>query len=113
MNENSDYKEQKENENDSKQQQLKNYIDSKFATNLLISKAHIINDEFQNHIKTVMNKFGLYQSGPLKVLDRCQSKLENDYYNEPFPTAAKLNYVIIYRTINSKYIYRISVCIEC
>eukprot|EP01084_Bolivina_argentea_P036205 67018_1 len=77
MNENSDYKEQKENENDSNQQQLKNYIDSKFATNLLISKAHIVNDEFQNHIKTVMSKFGLYQSGPLKVLDRCQSKLEN------------------------------------
>eukprot|EP01084_Bolivina_argentea_P061668 112729_1 len=60
------------------------------ATNILISTAYGLNKEFQNYIKLVMSEYGKFQPGPLKSLDRIQSKLENDYINELWPRCAKV-----------------------
>eukprot|EP01083_Nonionella_stella_P232663 820487_1 len=69
---------------------MKSYIDSNLAIDILISTATSINQEFQNHIKTVMSHFGTFRSGPLKKVERCVSKLENDYADAQYPKSAKL-----------------------
>ncbi len=75
---------------DDKIDEMQTFIDSNVAVNKLITTAKNINDEFQNHVKTVMSRYGEVASGPVKVVDRCQSKLENDYQAAQFPKAAKL-----------------------
>ncbi len=42
------------------------FIDSNLAVNILTTTAKNINDEFQNHIKTVMSHYGDYKPGPIK-----------------------------------------------
>ena len=69
---------------------IQTFIDSNLAVNILTTTAKQINGQFQNHMKQVMSHYGEVKGGPLKQVERCQSKLENDYPNAPFPKAAKL-----------------------
>ncbi len=75
---------------DEKSQDMKDFVDSNLAVNILTSTAKNINQEFQNHIQAVMSHFGEFQAGPIKKVERCVSKLENDYRNEQYPKSAKL-----------------------
>ena len=69
--------------------EIQTFIDSNLAVNILTTTAKQINAEFQNHIQSVMGHYGAVKGGPLKQVNRCQSKIENDYPNAPFPKAAK------------------------
>ena len=84
-------KEEKNSAND-----MKTFIDSNVAVNILTTTAKNMNKEFQNHVQTVMARFGDVASGPIKNVDRCQSKLENDYQNAKFPKAAKLLDLVLF-----------------
>eukprot|EP01084_Bolivina_argentea_P121965 216152_1 len=66
------------------------FMDGNVAVNLLVAAANKLNSEFQNHIKHVMGHYGRYQPGPLKKVERCQSKTENDYFDAKWPKSAKL-----------------------
>merc|ERR1719427_473066 len=57
---------------------------------MLAATAKQIDAEFQNELRIVMSPFGEYKPGPIKRVDRCVSKIENDYKDEAFPKAAKL-----------------------
>ncbi len=80
----------KSEEKDGNIHEMQTFIDSNVAVNILTTTAKNINEEFQNHVKTVMGRFGEGASGPIKNVDRCQSKLKNDYQSAKFPKAAKL-----------------------
>eukprot|EP01084_Bolivina_argentea_P069816 126972_1 len=71
-------------------EEIQTFIDSNLSVNILTTTAKQINGEFQNHMNRVMSHWGTVKSGPLKKVERCQSKIENDYQNAMFPKAAKL-----------------------
>eukprot|EP01084_Bolivina_argentea_P227970 385110_1 len=75
---------------DEKYEDMKSFVDSNLAVNILTSTATNVNREFQNHVKTVMSHYGKFQAGPIKNVERCVSKLENDYQNAVYPKSAKL-----------------------
>ena len=77
-------------DNDEKLEDMKSYIDTNIGINTLTSTAKSINKEFQHHLKTLMSHYGKVQEGPLKKVERCVSKIENDYQNAKYPKAAKL-----------------------
>eukprot|EP01084_Bolivina_argentea_P298061 513575_1 len=85
-----DFKKYLSEQKDEKQEELENFMDSKLAINILLATAGQINYEFQQYAKRVLSEYGKFASGPIKKLERCQSKLENDYYMEEYPKAAKL-----------------------
>eukprot|EP01083_Nonionella_stella_P099327 279287_1 len=70
--------------------ELENLVDSKIAINILLCTAKEIDKEFQNHIDLLLSEYGEFARGPLKKLDRCQSKVEQDYFDANFPRSAKL-----------------------
>ena len=57
---------------------------------MLTTTAKNINSEFQGRLKTVMSRFGDFRAGPVKAVERCQSKLENEYQGAVYPKAARL-----------------------
>eukprot|EP01084_Bolivina_argentea_P105697 189285_1 len=69
---------------------IKGFIDSNLAINILTTTAKTINNEFQNHMKRIMSHYGDVKSGPIKKVERCLSKLENDYYDAAYPKASRL-----------------------
>ncbi len=69
---------------------MQTFVDSNWCVTSLLSTAKEINKEFQDHIRTIISHFGDFKPGPLKQMNRCQSKLENDYSEAVFPKAAKL-----------------------
>jgi len=71
-------------------QELTEFVESNLAVSMLTATAKRIDPEFQCVMKAVMTPFGDYKAGPIKKVDRCVSKLENDYRDEAFPKAAKL-----------------------
>lgn len=71
-------------------EEMKIFVDSNLAINLLTSSASNINEEFQNHVKRVMSHCGDFKPGPKKKVERSVSKLENDYQDAQYPKAAKL-----------------------
>merc|ERR1719419_1245361 len=71
-------------------QKLTEFIEGNLAVSKLTATAKRINPEFQGVLKAVMTRFGEYKPGPIKKVDRCVSKLENDYQGAAFPKAAKL-----------------------
>eukprot|EP01084_Bolivina_argentea_P012631 23634_1 len=73
-----------------KDDEMESFLDSNWCINSLVSTAKNLNPEFQTHIKTVMCHYGEFKPGPLKNIERCQSKMENDYYEAVFPKCAKL-----------------------
>eukprot|EP01084_Bolivina_argentea_P120077 212859_1 len=75
---------------DDKTDDMETFIDSNVAVTKLITTAKNINNEFQDHVKLAMSHYGNVTGGPVKNLDRCQNKLENDYQDAKFPKAAKL-----------------------
>ena len=52
--------------------------------------ARKIDSEFQSKVGMVMSRYGDYKAGPIKKVERCQSKLENEYQNTAFPKAASI-----------------------
>ena len=60
-------------------QKLKDYVESNLAISTLSCVAKKINQPFQDAVKQVIGEFGEFRQGPLKKIDRCVSKLENDY----------------------------------
>merc|ERR1719447_1717598 len=71
-------------------QKLTEFVESNLAVSKLTATAKRINPEFQGVLKAVMTRYGDYKPGPLKKVDRCVSKLENDYQGAAFPKAARL-----------------------
>eukprot|EP01084_Bolivina_argentea_P069821 126983_1 len=71
-------------------EEIQTFIDSNLSVNILTTTAKQINKEFQHHMNSVMSHFGTVKDGPLKKVERCQSKLENDYQDAEYPKAAKL-----------------------
>ena len=66
------------------------FIDSNLAVNMLTTTAKRLNGEFQSRMRALMSRFGDFKAGPLKTVERCQAKLENDYADAAYPKAAKL-----------------------
>eukprot|EP01083_Nonionella_stella_P011622 32994_1 len=77
-------------EKDAISDEIETFIDSNLATNVLTTTANNINDEFQTHIDKVMSHFGDFKAGPMKKVERCLSKIENDYQDAAYPKAARL-----------------------
>ena len=75
---------------DGDMQELATFVDTNLAVNMLTATAKRLNDEFQMHFEHVMERFGTFRAGPSKAVERCQSKIENEYQKEPYPAAAKL-----------------------
>eukprot|EP01084_Bolivina_argentea_P069819 126977_1 len=73
-----------------KEETIEEFIDSNLSVNILTTTAKQINTEFQNHMNNVMSHYGDVKAGPLKKVERCQSKLENDYQDVAYPKSAKL-----------------------
>merc|ERR1719229_1546516 len=71
-------------------QKLRTFVESNVAVSKLSAVAKLIDDPFQKEMKRIMSEFGECKSGPLKKVDRCVSKLENDYQSARFPKASKL-----------------------
>merc|ERR1719150_517728 len=69
---------------------LKHFIDSNLAVNILMTTAKSINNEFQKEMSTILNRHGEFKPGPMKKVERALSKMENDYMDEAYPKAAKL-----------------------
>ena len=82
----SEAKDQEEHEGDN----MMTFIDSNLAVDILTAAAKKITPEFQGRMRTVMSRYGDFKSGPVKTVERCQSKLENDYQEAAYPKAAKL-----------------------
>lgn len=58
----------------------KQFVDGSLAVSALCAVAKEIDAEFQQEMKRVMDQYGdQIKAGPIKTVDRCQSKLENDY----------------------------------
>merc|ERR1719242_2152312 len=70
--------------------ELKNFIDSNLAVNILMTTAKAIDHEFQKEMSTILNRHGEFKPGPMKKVERTLSKMENDYMEEAYPKAAKL-----------------------
>ncbi len=85
--------------------QLKKWgIAEKYDLTIYIGKlcilARIINDAFHPSMRKIFeidstsgeNKEGTisYMAGPIKAMERCMAKVQNDYAREKYPTAAKL-----------------------
>jgi len=69
---------------------LMSFIETNLAVSMLTTTASEIDSEFQNTMRAIMGGFGDYTPAPIKRVDRCVSKIENDYKDEAFPKAAKL-----------------------
>jgi len=85
-------KQQEDDNNDEEEetQKLRDFVESNLAVSKLTATAKRIDPEFQSVMKSVMTRFGEYKAGPIKKVDRCVSKLENDYQDAAFPKAARL-----------------------
>eukprot|EP01084_Bolivina_argentea_P177801 307474_1 len=68
--------------NEDQDEDSQTFIDSHWCISSLLSTAKEINKEFQAHIKLVLSHYGDFKPGPLKNINRCQSKMENDYADE-------------------------------
>ena len=77
-------------ENNESNEELLNFIDINYNSNILVSTGHLINAEFQQYINIIMKEYGNFCEGPIKNIERVQSKLENDYSNEIFPKCSKI-----------------------
>eukprot|EP01084_Bolivina_argentea_P198648 340101_1 len=71
-------------------EEMKSFIDSNLAINVLTSTATNMNNEFQTHVRHVMDYYGEFKPGPMKRVERCVSKVENDYMDAKYPKSAKL-----------------------
>ena len=60
-------------------QKLKQFVEANSAVTNLSFVARKINRPFQKAVKEVIGEFGIFREGPLKKIDRCISKIENDY----------------------------------
>ena len=60
-------------------QKLKQFVEANSAVTNLSFVARNINRPFQEAVKKVIGQFGAFREGPLKKIDRCISKIENDY----------------------------------
>merc|ERR1711972_1166420 len=69
---------------------LREFVESNVAVTKLTATAKKIDSEFQGVMKQLMTRYGEYKKGPIKKVERCVSKLENDYQDAAFPKAAKL-----------------------
>jgi hypothetical protein len=58
---------------------LKQWVEGGLAVTTLCATAKEIDPEFQKEVDSVMSPFGKCKAGPTKTIDRCRSKLENDY----------------------------------
>eukprot|EP01084_Bolivina_argentea_P040350 74573_1 len=75
----------------------KKHYDTNIYLNELIFRANIMNSLFQKDIKLITKEICLennisvsYRAGPVKTLTRSQTKVENDYINEDWPTSARI-----------------------
>eukprot|EP00485_Elphidium_margaritaceum_P003782 CAMPEP_0202706196 /NCGR_PEP_ID=MMETSP1385-20130828/18651_1 /ASSEMBLY_ACC=CAM_ASM_000861 /TAXON_ID=933848 /ORGANISM="Elphidium margaritaceum" /LENGTH=717 /DNA_ID=CAMNT_0049364609 /DNA_START=109 /DNA_END=2262 /DNA_ORIENTATION=- len=75
---------------DEKDDELRLFVDSDLAITDLATTAQAIDHEFQTYIESVMGHYGTFRTGPLKKVERCLSKLENDYADCAYPKSAKL-----------------------
>ena len=94
---------QSEQKDEKKEEELKNFVDTNFAINVLLSSAKAINDEFQQHVAIILSKHGQVKAGPLKKMERCLSKVEQDYFEEPFPRCASMFHLIWVKNVLSCY----------
>eukprot|EP01084_Bolivina_argentea_P287027 492466_1 len=74
------------------------HYDQNIYLNEMLFNANILDDTFQKHVKQIVNEIKnknpeimvKYRAGPIKKLDRAQTKVSNDYIDAKFPTAAKV-----------------------
>ena len=63
---------------------LREFVESNVAVTKLTATAKRIDSEFQGVMKSMMTRYGEYKKGPIKKVERCVSKLENDYQVSSF-----------------------------
>ena len=75
----------------------KKHYDTNMYLNELLFNANIMNKTFQIDMNKITKDISMeigkkidYRAGPVKTLTRSQTKVENDYINEDYPTAAKI-----------------------
>ena len=76
----------------------KKHYDTNIYLNELLFRANILDDQFQRDMKFITKEISeemeddtiTYRAGPVKTLTRSQTKVENDYINEEWPTSAKI-----------------------
>eukprot|EP01084_Bolivina_argentea_P062674 114628_1 len=76
---------------------FRKHYDTQMFFNELLFNANVIDKTFQIDMKQIVKDIGnemkqniSYRAGPLKTWKRSQTKIENDYINEDYPTAAKI-----------------------
>ena len=79
-----------EDDEQASEQDVAAFVDSHLAVNMLTTTAKKINAEFQSRMGGVMRRYGDYKEGPIKTVERCQGKLENEYQEAVYPKAARL-----------------------
>ena len=73
------------------------HYDKNIYLNQLLFQANILDKEFQHDMKRITKQISdknsikvIYRAGPVKTLTRSQTKVENDYIKEDYPTSAKI-----------------------
>eukprot|EP01084_Bolivina_argentea_P137299 241805_1 len=76
------------------------HYDTAIYLNELLFNANIMDKQFQRDMQSIVTDIKndkdnnitdvSYRAGPVKTLARSQNKVENDYVNEKYPTAAKI-----------------------
>ena len=80
----------KQDNQDDDEGDLAAFVDSNVAVTMLTNTAKKLNPEFQSKLQLVMSRYGEFKAGPVKSVERCQSKVENEYHDAQYPKAAKL-----------------------
>eukprot|EP01083_Nonionella_stella_P046173 123619_1 len=75
----------------------KKHYDTNIYLNELIFRANIVDRQFQRDMKWITKTISMeigdpitYRAGPIKTLQRSQTKVENDYISCKYPTSAKI-----------------------
>lgn len=72
---------------------MKDFYDMRVHLSKLLIVANALNDKFHDIMRNdILRKdFAcMYQAGPLKAIERCQSKTENDYFMKQYPQSSQV-----------------------
>eukprot|EP01084_Bolivina_argentea_P312519 541060_1 len=75
----------------------KKHYDTAIYLNQLLFRANILDDMFQQDMKRITKEINkqtghqvIYRAGPVKTHNRSQTKVNNDYITEAYPTSSKI-----------------------
>lgn len=90
----------------------KEYDNNIYLTSLIVT-AHALNNEFQRQMKefvSIYNSNAMFQSAPVKVIQRCLIKSQTDYADARWPRSAKI-IDLISMSLSAEHPYLCGVCV--